>query len=75
MAKAPKQPSDSPRKRAGEPAPRSGAKEPGARKPKLSTGKASKPDLKPLDTYLAELLNPAVNREREEAAGFAESVT
>ena len=26
--------------------------------------KASKPELKPLDTYLADLLNPAVNRER-----------
>ncbi|HEV2558284.1 MAG TPA: excinuclease ABC subunit UvrB [Microvirga sp.] len=39
---------------------------------KLSTGKASKPELKPLDTYLADLLNPAVNREREEAQGFAE---
>jgi excinuclease ABC subunit B len=35
------------------------------KKPKLSTGKASKPELKPLDTYLAELLNPAINRERE----------
>ncbi|HEY8564999.1 MAG TPA: excinuclease ABC subunit UvrB [Beijerinckiaceae bacterium] len=33
--------------------------------PKLSTGKASKPELKPLDPYLAELLNPAINRERE----------
>jgi excinuclease ABC subunit B len=42
------------------------------KKPKLSTGKASKPELKPLDTYLADLLNPAVNREREEAEGFAE---
>ena len=42
------------------------------RKPKLSTGKASKPELKPLDTYLADLLSPAVNRERAEAAGFAE---
>jgi excinuclease ABC subunit B len=48
------------------------ARKPTARKPKLSTGKASKPELKPLDTYLADLLNPAVNREREEAAGFAE---
>jgi excinuclease ABC subunit B len=27
--------------------------------------KASKPELKPLDSYLAELLNPAINRERE----------
>ncbi|WP_082145967.1 excinuclease ABC subunit UvrB [Microvirga massiliensis] len=42
------------------------------KKPKLSTGKASKPELKPLDPYLAELLNPAVNREREDAEGFAE---
>ena len=42
------------------------------KKPKLSTGKASKPDLKPLDPYLADLLNPAVNREREAAEGFAE---
>ena len=40
--------------------------------PKLSTGKASKPELKPLDVHLADLLNPAVNRERAEAAGFAE---
>ncbi|MFL4997188.1 MAG: DEAD/DEAH box helicase family protein, partial [Microvirga sp.] len=42
------------------------------KKPKLSTGKASKPDLKPLAPHLAELLNPAVNREREAAEGFAE---
>jgi excinuclease ABC subunit B len=42
------------------------------RKPKLSTGKATKPELKPLDTYLADLLNPAINREREAAAGFSE---
>ena len=46
------------------------------KKPKLSTGKATKPELKPLDTYLADLLNPAINRERERfpspAAGFAE---
>jgi excinuclease ABC subunit B len=42
------------------------------KKPKLSTGKATKPELKPLDTYLAELLSPAVNRERAEAAGFHE---
>jgi excinuclease ABC subunit B len=42
------------------------------KKPRLSTGKATKPELKPLDPYLADLLNPAVNREREEAAGFAE---
>src|SRR3954468_20938860 len=46
------------------------------KKPKLSTGKATKPELKPLDTYLAELLNPAINREHERfpeaPAGFAE---
>jgi excinuclease ABC subunit B len=42
------------------------------KKPKLSTGKASKPELKPLDSYLADLLNPAVNRDREKAEGFAE---
>ncbi|HEX2556499.1 MAG TPA: excinuclease ABC subunit UvrB [Microvirga sp.] len=42
------------------------------KKPRLSTGKATRPELKPLDPYLADLLNPAVNREREEAAGFAE---
>jgi excinuclease ABC subunit B len=42
------------------------------KKPRLSTGKASKPALKPLDSYLADLLSPAVNRERQEAAGFAE---
>jgi excinuclease ABC subunit B len=29
-----------------------------------SSAKASKPELKPLDTYLAELLNPALNRAR-----------
>ena len=33
--------------------------------PRLSTGKASKVELKPLDPFLAELLNPAINRERE----------
>ena len=42
------------------------------RKPRLSTGKASKPDLKPLDPHLADLLNPALNREREAADGFGE---
>src|SRR4051812_14223420 len=42
------------------------------KKPKLSTSKASKPELKPLDTYLADLLNPAINREREAAEGFGE---
>ncbi|MBD2751209.1 excinuclease ABC subunit UvrB [Microvirga sp. BT688] len=42
------------------------------KKPKLSTGKASKPELKPLAPHLADLLNPAVNREREAAEGFAE---
>jgi excinuclease ABC subunit B len=39
------------------------------KKPRLSTGKASKPELKPLDSHLAALLNPAINRERD---GFAE---
>jgi len=34
--------------------------------------KTSKPELKPLDSYLAELLNPAINRERERAAERAE---
>ena len=42
------------------------------KKPKLSTGKATKPELKPLDEHLAALLNPALNREREAEAGFAE---
>src|SRR5215204_2148435 len=47
------------------------------KKPKLSSGKATKPELKPLDTYLADLLNPAINRDRERfpeapPAGFAE---
>ncbi|HVL73169.1 MAG TPA: DEAD/DEAH box helicase family protein, partial [Beijerinckiaceae bacterium] len=35
------------------------------KKPRLSTGKATKPELKPLDSHLAALLNPAINRERE----------
>src|SRR5215207_10349556 len=38
---------------------------PKPKKPRLSTGKASKPELKPLDPFLADLLNPALNRERE----------
>ena len=42
------------------------------KKPKLSTGKASKPELKPLDSHLAQLLSPAVNRDRKAAEGFAE---
>src|SRR5215207_4454812 len=42
------------------------------KKPRLSTSKASKPELKPLDPYLADLLNPALNREREAAEGFGE---
>ena len=42
------------------------------KKIKLSTGKATKPELKPLDEHLAALLNPALNREREAEAGFAE---
>ncbi len=37
---------------------------PAPKKPRLSTGKASKPELKPLDPFLAELLNPALNRDR-----------
>src|SRR4051794_20706714 len=47
-----------------------------AKSPKSSRAKAqpraSKPELKPLDPYLAELLNPALNREREAAEGFGE---
>src|SRR3954447_24080835 len=47
-----------------------------AKSPKSSRAKAqpraSKPELKPLDPYLAELLNPALNREREAAKGFGE---
>lgn len=35
-----------------------------ARLPKPTRSKASKPDLQPLDPHLAELLNPALNRER-----------
>ncbi len=41
-----------------------------AKSPKSSRAKASKPDLKPLAPHLAELLNPAINRER--AGGFSE---
>ncbi|PIK70371.1 excinuclease ABC subunit B, partial [Methylobacterium frigidaeris] len=41
---------------------------PAPKKPRLSTGKASKPELKPLDPFLAELLNPALNRDRLPAA-------
>ena len=37
------------------------------RKPVHQSGKASKPELKPLDPHLAALLNPALNRERERA--------
>ena len=36
-----------------------------ARLPKPTRSKASKPDLQPLDHHLAELLNPAINRERD----------
>jgi len=36
-----------------------------ARLPKPTRSKASKPDLQPLDPHLAELLNPALNRERD----------
>ncbi len=41
---------------------------PAPKKPRPSSGKASKPELKPLDAHLAELLNPALNRERAAAA-------
>ncbi len=37
---------------------------PAPKKLRPSTGKASKPELKPLDPFLAELLNPALNRDR-----------
>ncbi len=40
----------------------------GPKAPRLSTGKAERPELKPLDPYLAELLNPALNRDRLAAA-------
>src|SRR5690349_19895766 len=47
-----------------------------AKSPKSSRAKAqpraAKPELKPLDPYLAELLNPALNREREAPEGFGE---
>ncbi|CAM2831406.1 UvrABC system protein B [Methylobacterium mesophilicum] len=39
-------------------------KKPRAVSVSASSAKASKPELKPLDTYLAELLNPALNRNR-----------
>jgi excinuclease ABC subunit B len=38
-----------------------------------AAAKNSKPELKPLDAHLAALLNPAINREREAASGFAEA--
>ncbi len=41
-----------------------------AKSPKTSRAKASKPELKPLAPHLAELLNPAINRERD--SGFGE---
>ncbi|MDR7038879.1 MULTISPECIES: excinuclease ABC subunit UvrB [Methylobacterium] len=34
------------------------------KKPRHTSGKAEKPELKPLDPFLAELLNPALNRNR-----------
>ncbi|WP_407530806.1 excinuclease ABC subunit UvrB [Methylobacterium oryzisoli] len=37
---------------------------PAPKKPRPSSAKASKPELKPLDPFLAELLNPALNRDR-----------
>jgi excinuclease ABC subunit B len=42
-------------------------KKPRAASVSASSAKASKPELKPLDTYLAELLNPALNRNRPAA--------
>ena len=59
MAKSPKSSGSTPP--AGDPAAKP-AKGAAPKKAKLSTGKASKPELKPLDTYLADLLSPAVNR-------------
>ena len=41
---------------------------PAPKKPRASSGKAEKPELKPLDEHLAELLNPALNRNRPKAA-------
>ncbi|MEH3116526.1 MAG: excinuclease ABC subunit UvrB [Methylorubrum populi] len=40
---------------------------PAPKKPRPSTGKAEKPELKPLDEHLAALLNPALNRNRPKA--------
>jgi len=37
---------------------------PAPKKPRPDTGKASKPELKPLDEHLAALLSPALNRNR-----------
>ncbi len=37
---------------------------PPANKPRASSAKASKPELKPLDEHLAALLSPALNRNR-----------
>ena len=42
-------------------------KKPRAASVTATSAKASKPELKPLDTYLAELLNPALNRNRPAA--------
>src|SRR5215218_6109125 len=44
-----------------------------AKSSRSSRPKAIKPELKPLDPYLAELLNPAINRERA-AKGDAKGV-
>src|SRR5687768_9051116 len=46
----------------------------GMAKSSRSRPKSTKPELKPLDPYLAELLNPAINRERaaETQKGFGE---
>jgi excinuclease ABC subunit B len=64
MAKSPRPGADSP---AGKPAGTSPGK-PRAR----AHPRASKPILQPLDEHLAALLNPALNRERADMAGFAE---
>ena len=37
---------------------------PAPKKPRSASAKADKPELKPLDEHLAELLNPALNRNR-----------
>src|SRR3954471_13592486 len=71
MAKSPKSSGD-PLSPEAAPQGASDRSKPAPKRAKLSTGKASRPALTPLDTYLADLLSPAVNRERADAAGFAE---